>query len=55
MTKYWDNEQIIDNDVFDKDISCIFDLVEKGPVVVLNESGEVCLRVALIKGEDDDE
>jgi hypothetical protein len=50
---YWENEQTVDAFVFDQNPGSVMDLAARGPVTVLDERGEVCLRISLPSLDDE--
>lgn len=49
---YWENERTVDAREFDQDPGSVLDLAERGPVTVLDERGEVCLRISYPSFDD---
>lgn len=50
---YWENERTVDGREFDRDPGAVMDLAAHGPVTVLDERGEVCLRISFPSLDDE--
>lgn len=47
-----ENERTVDAREFDQNPGCVMDLAERGPVTVVDERGEVCLRISFPSFDD---